>query len=690
MFTLFVAGLIQCSGNESAPDATVIPIVEKTDVSTTQPLLTITAVPTTQPLPTVTAVPPQSAPDLFAFQDQISTALAASDVDALTSLMSRDFGMGAWRSEWQLTTPQDAADQIFANHLAENRSLAFQQRTADEITALLGGQPAADMLGPDVNIVSFLHSSGWGLAGADEALLFIVEEDGRFAWKAVLYTNGTFTQAAADLIAAPPGLMYNMFEQGLFVIDLDGEPRQLTSRDLALPAPDGRFAAYTTIDRQLFLINTETGSEEQIGSGANLSGFFLWGDNDTLLIGVWLDPNEADSPNLGHIATLDIATSALQILDETSLSGSRPDMADDGQWIALTVFQEPPLNSQLYHPDSGLQPFDPAAFAGADAITNSPLFNPAWSPDGHQIAWLSSTGERVYLQLFDLEQQTAVQRFDWDPARFGALIPSPVWSPDGKWLAVEVWANGPEGSGIWLIAADGSGERLVDEIGSNPYWVNDSQLVYNHNSGVVHLFDITDGTFYALDLPAGGFVVGFANPSQLSAPGNTSTTTRYSDPELGVAFEDDPSWQLSIQEDDTWQVITLSQNEYEFRLRIQPLPDEIPVCSGILTAANLVYFHTYTVAGLELWRAKAEMGFVNGYQDENIAFIDIVSPVFYDQPTDQGILGEMNCVFAAAGKLLSIEYMLPVNIMQLQDGAYETTLLEEMDLMLTSLTLYEP
>jgi Tol biopolymer transport system component len=107
-------------------------------------------------------------------------------------------------------------------------------------------------------------------------------------------------------------------------------------------------------------------------------------------------------------------------------------------------------------------PFDAEAFAGADAIVLSPFFNPAWSPDGSKLLWLAPTGERVYLQLFDLDEQTAVSLFNWDPARFGGLIPSPVWSPDGQWIAMEVLANGPEGSGLWLVAVDGSETYLVD------------------------------------------------------------------------------------------------------------------------------------------------------------------------------------------------------------------------------------
>ncbi|MCA9931904.1 MAG: PD40 domain-containing protein [Anaerolineales bacterium] len=335
-------------------------------------------------------------------------------------------------------------------------------------------------------------------------------------------TQDTPSDQAPDTVSAPVGLIYSVFEEGLFLIDLDGTLRRLSDKYLALPSPDGRFAAHMTADNELFLIDTATGSEEQIGSGVDLSGFFSWGDRDTLLVGVWLDPSEGDGPNLGHIATLDIKTDALIILDEERLSGNRPAMAPDGQWVALDVFQAPPFTGQLYHPDSGLLTFDPAAYDGAVELVQSSLFNPAWSPDSGRITWLASTGERVYLQLFDLEQQTAVQLFDWDPARFGALIPSPIWSPDGRWLALEVWANGPEGSGIWLIAVDGSDVRLVDAAGSSPHWISADQLVYHiAGSGTTQLYDIVGSNAFPLDLAKGSSTVGFTNSIFLSSDPET-------------------------------------------------------------------------------------------------------------------------------------------------------------------------
>ncbi len=89
-------------------------------------------------------------------------------------------------------------------------------------------------------------------------------------------------------------------------------------------------------------------------------------------------------------------------------------------------------------------------------MIDGPVFNPSWSPDGRRLTWLATTGERVGFQVYNFDTGMAMQLFDWDPARFGGTVPAPVWSPDGRWLALTILANGPQGSGLHLIAADGS------------------------------------------------------------------------------------------------------------------------------------------------------------------------------------------------------------------------------------------
>lgn len=323
---------------------------------------------------------------------------------------------------------------------------------------------------------------------------------------------------------APAGLIYKLSSDGIFQIQPDGQHRQLFDSQTAAisnlqVSPNGRYAAYVNDDQQLWLLSSETGMQTQLADSYNVTHFLLWGDNSTLLFGIWLDSSESEGPNNGHLARFNLdADRAVHILDETRLSSGRPALSSAGT-IAFDLIPTSANDNEtsfLFRHDEGVTSFDPTAFDGSDGLLDGTRFNPAWSPNGRQLAWLTAAGERFAVQLFDLDAQTAVQLHDWDPARFGGLVPSPVWSPDGKWLALNVWANGTEGSGVWLLAADGSSQMLVDGEGFDPRWVDANTLFFSVD-GSPRLYDVGSGVVTKLDLPTGGWVLGFTSPNDLLA-----------------------------------------------------------------------------------------------------------------------------------------------------------------------------
>ena len=57
--------------------------------------------------------------------------------------------------------------------------------------------------------------------------------------------------------------------------------------------------------------------------------------------------------------------------------------------------------------------------------------------------------------------------------------PSPIWSPDGKWLALRVNDYDDDKAGIWVIKSDGSEEFYLGNF-RDPVWSPDSHwLAYN-------------------------------------------------------------------------------------------------------------------------------------------------------------------------------------------------------------------
>jgi Tol biopolymer transport system component len=571
IMALFI--LAACTADQTEPIAATRPAVTAVpDQPTPSPSPTPVLTPFATELPSF-PTPPVLSDGLDPFVQQLQRFLVDPNYGYMQATMSDPIAVGAWRSEWRMYDPAQMVAEFQNNALPAPSAVQFTGLSTEEITSLIG-QPPASLFDPATNVVAALHSTGWGQSASDEAILFITEQDGRYVWSAFLYTTGPFADASPSTVAAPVGLIYTITDNGLYQVQPDGQPRQLLDAQTANTpnlrvAPDGRHAAYINDEQQLWLIDTATGEQQQLAADFTTSGYLSWGDKDTLFVGIWLDPSEGEGPNNGHIATLDITSGDLFILDETRLSSGRPSLLSDYNLIAFDVSkdsQDDIFSGRIYHPDSGVQTFDQTAYAGHD---RNAIANPVWSPDPNKIAWLTGGGGRFMVQLFDIEAKTAVTIFDWDPARFGALVPSPVWSPDGQWLALEVWANGPEGSGLWLLAADGSSQTLVDADGHDPYWVNADLLVYNLNDGP-RLYDVASAMAFKMDLPEGSWVLGVTNEADLQAQlgpqlGPQSDASQVTDTATPQANLPDPAelemtTTTAASPDGRWQA-TVSQSE---------------------------------------------------------------------------------------------------------------------------------
>jgi hypothetical protein len=321
-----------------------------------------------------------------------------------------------------------------------------------------------------------------------------------------------------QVLIAPIGV-YQVYDSDaglyrLYRVEMDGSPRQVAEqRYPLLPAPDAAHAVYMDDDGRLWLVVLADDNERQLAEGTDLSPFYLWGDSRTLLLGVLLPAATSEALYDSHLATLDIESGQLKLIEEDFVSLGRPAMAPDGQSIAydISIFETDGTTGRIYQPDTGSRPLDPAQFAGLEGEESCDLYNPAWSPNGRQLAWLCRAEGGFHLVVFDLVRGTAMTVFTWQPAQFGALPPSPVWSPDGKWLAIEVWANNKDESGLWVLPADGTLARLHVPTGRDPIWLNPSQLIYadldENMNGDIKLFDLDFGETRVLDLPAGSMVL---------------------------------------------------------------------------------------------------------------------------------------------------------------------------------------
>ena len=96
--------------------------------------------------------------------------------------------------------------------------------------------------------------------------------------------------------------------------------------------------------------------------------------------------------------------------------------------------------------------------------------DPVWSPDGSKIAFVSG-GAQGY-DIFVMNADGSGRRQLMTPA---AADLQPTWSPDGTRIAYVANNNRPGGDGsmdreIWVMNADGSGQRLLTNNTSDDYY----------------------------------------------------------------------------------------------------------------------------------------------------------------------------------------------------------------------------
>jgi len=101
--------------------------------------------------------------------------------------------------------------------------------------------------------------------------------------------------------------------------------------------------------------------------------------------------------------------------------------------------------------------------------------DPAWSPDGSQLAFESVTGNAFNLYVIDADG-TSVRQITYDTHRTDV---QPAWSFDGVRLAFSRQKMDGTG-GIWVVHVDGSKlKRLTGEAGANsrPAWSPDGSTI---------------------------------------------------------------------------------------------------------------------------------------------------------------------------------------------------------------------
>lgn len=130
------------------------------------------------------------------------------------------------------------------------------------------------------------------------------------------------------------------------------------------------------------------------------------------------------------------------------------------------------------------------------------------------IAFVSGTEQEDHcVCVLDVATRTV------QPVGRGARDGAPVWSPDGAWIAFE--SVGPDGLGIFVVKADGTGARGLKHAAHwnrSPRWSSDgSKLAYTGGEGfqaTVRVYDLETDT----ETEWGGGRAGLMRPVWLDLP----------------------------------------------------------------------------------------------------------------------------------------------------------------------------
>jgi acylaminoacyl-peptidase len=166
------------------------------------------------------------------------------------------------------------------------------------------------------------------------------------------------------------------------------------------------------------------------------------------------------------------------------LNYNRPDYSPDGRYIAVGIYSYTTEEYDVYRLESGGQ--------NKINLTSTPIdtedLQPAWSPDGSQIAWRRDW--RIWVMNEYGDSKTPITPTD-------LTARDPVWSPDGQWISFVAWDGDHED--VFIIQATGGTPINVTnhpEVDLGQSWSADSQKMvfesFRDNNWEIYSADISD------------------------------------------------------------------------------------------------------------------------------------------------------------------------------------------------------
>src|SRR5262245_160830 len=282
-------------------------------------------------------------------------------------------------------------------------------------------------------------------------------------------------QAGTSKIAfvSPPRPDLGQGTNALYVVNADGSEKRFLSRLLwgSHPgwSPDGKTIAVDGL-----FISGDGSGQRNIGVARERGLDPVWSpDGRTIAFVSWRDGCGPGSGN-GEIYVMNADGRGLRRLTRNGLADALPMWSPSGTRIVFLRFSVPPACGGW-----GSDPGPTVWVMNADGSGQRQLargWPSAWSADGRKIAF---TGPEDRPGMYVMNADGSGQR-RLNTLSFGGRSPDgrqlgAVWSPDARKILFTRYERGSRGkrSDIYVVNADGSGERKLTERGHDPRWSPD-------------------------------------------------------------------------------------------------------------------------------------------------------------------------------------------------------------------------
>jgi len=253
-------------------------------------------------------------------------------------------------------------------------------------------------------------------------------------------------------------------------------------------SPDGRWIAFQRGDSirfDIFVAPATGGQPHQLTHDNDMMSGFAWLPDSTGI--VYSSSRGGTMPYLPTLGLwrVTLRDGAVRRVTSGEASYMSPDISKSG---AILVSRMKLQTDIWMFPVDGL-PADNVHRGVRITRQTGLVLTPTASPDDKEIAFLSDSGGHANLWVVNTESGGLRQiTHERDP---NVALGVPVWSPDGRNIAF-VSSRGNQGLtfGVWLVDSDGSNLRNLANPGLGPAWSPDGRWVYYSTRGGAAATDV--------------------------------------------------------------------------------------------------------------------------------------------------------------------------------------------------------